>query len=96
VFCKCVIGSSTEIRCCRSQSKAAAYAAGHDDVLRNLQASVGPSDFIIANNYALKSVAATMLESFDASDASIQQLQALAQQVSSKAIMPACLGSPNP
>ena len=56
---------------------AAAYARGHDAVLRSLQAAVGTNDFIIANNYALPGIRATMLESFNASEGAIEELQAL-------------------
>ena len=65
----------------RSNATSAAYAVGHDAVLRTLQAAVGPTDVIVANNYAIPGVLATMLEEFAASGASIRQLQSLAEQV---------------
>lgn len=56
----------------------AAYARGHDAVLVALQDAVGADDFIVANNYALPGVQATMLENFNASESSITELQSLA------------------
>jgi hypothetical protein len=45
----------------------------------SLQTTVGADKFIVANNYQLSGVKATMLESFDASEASINELLSLVE-----------------
>ncbi|XP_065830205.1 uncharacterized protein [Oscarella lobularis] len=59
--------------------KATAYANGHDQVLQDVQKSLG-DNVLIANNYLLSGVTATMIEAFRSNEESIQRLQEAVSQ----------------
>ena len=62
-----------------SPETAKAYAKGHDQVLQDLQKSLG-DNVLVANNYLLPGVSSTMIEGFHSNEASILQLQKAASE----------------
>ncbi|XP_065830203.1 uncharacterized protein [Oscarella lobularis] len=71
-----------------SPETAKAYAKGHDQVLQDLQKSLG-DNVLVANNYLLPGVSSTMIEGFQSKEASILQLQ---KAVSEKKLVEAHAG----
>ncbi|XP_065835479.1 uncharacterized protein [Oscarella lobularis] len=59
--------------------KEAAYRSGHDKVLQDLQKALG-DNVLIANNYLLSDVGATMIEAFRSNEESIELLQKAVMQ----------------